>query len=82
MPEEPGIEWITTQEAADLTGYSLQYIRRLVRQERVHARKWMRDWMVDKQALLIYQQQMQQLGEKRFDPWRTGARERKTDGAE
>ena len=36
-------EWITTSEAAALTGYSLNYIRRLVREKRVPAAKWQRD---------------------------------------
>ena len=72
-------EWITTDEAAELTGYSVQYVRRLLRKDRVHAKKWMRDWMVDKKDILAYQRSMQSLGQKRYDPWRTGAREKNQD---
>lgn len=81
MTEKQDTEWVTTSEAADLTGYSIQYVRRLVRNGRVRAQKWVRDWMVDKEALLAYQQSMQTLGDRKYDPWRTGAR-KKEDGAE
>jgi excisionase family DNA binding protein len=49
-------EWVTTAEAAELTGYNVQYIRRLINTGRVHAKKWVRGWMVGKDALLAYQQ--------------------------
>jgi excisionase family DNA binding protein len=75
-------EWVTTAEAAELTGYSVQYIRRLINKGRVHAKKWARDWMVDKDALLAYQQAMTQLGSDRYNPWRTGARKRENNGAD
>jgi len=74
-------EWITTQEAADLTGYSVQYLRRIIRQGRIKARKWVSAWMVDRKALLDYKQEMDSLGLERHNPWRTGAR-RKSDGAD
>lgn len=79
MTEEfrPG-EWITTQEAARLTGYSVQYIRRLINRQRIAARKWGRDWFVNKEALLDYQRTMEQLGRARYDPWRSGRRQRKS----
>jgi excisionase family DNA binding protein len=72
-------EWITTKEAAKLTGYSVQYLRRLVRQERVRSRKWANVWMVDRGALLDYQQEMEGLGQEKHNPWRTGARRKDDD---
>jgi excisionase family DNA binding protein len=74
-------EWITTQEAARLTGYSVEYIRRLVRQGRVVAKKWLRDWIISRHSLLEYQRGMGELGRAKHDPWRTGARQ-KSDGAD
>ena len=47
--------WLTTEEAARLTGYNVEYIRRLVRTKKVEARKWGREWMVSRSALLNYQ---------------------------
>ncbi|MBN1135366.1 MAG: helix-turn-helix domain-containing protein [Anaerolineae bacterium] len=71
-------EWITTAEAANLTGYSVQYIRRLIKKGCIHGKKWARDWLVDRASLLIYQQAMTRLGGAKHDPWRTGARKKVT----
>jgi len=68
VSEEP--EWITTEEATALTGYSPHYVRRLVRQQRVTAQKWSHVWMIDKRALVEYQQQMEALGRAKFSPKR------------
>jgi len=67
-------EWITTAEAAELTGYSVQYLRRMVRQGRVRARKWVNTWMVDRSTLLDYKREMDSLGREKHDPRRTGTR--------
>jgi excisionase family DNA binding protein len=72
-------EWVTTTEAAALTGYGLQYVRRLVRSGKVRARKWANAWMVDRTDLLRYKREIDALGPAKHDPWRTGARQR--DGA-
>lgn len=45
---------ITTDEAARLTGYNLQHIRRLLREGIVQGKKWGRSWMVDKESLILY----------------------------
>ena len=50
MPDK----WITTSEALALTGYNAEHIRRLVRSEKVKARKWGKEWMVDRESLLAY----------------------------
>jgi excisionase family DNA binding protein len=61
-------EWITTKEASELTGYHDTHITWLVREGRVEGRKFGRDWMVDKESLLEYADQMRQLGSARHDP--------------
>jgi len=73
-------EWITTAEAAELTGYSVQYLRRLIKKKRITGKKWARDWLVHGPTLLAYQETMKELGLTKHDPWRTGAR-RKSGGA-
>ncbi len=80
MPDDfdPG-DWITTKEAAELTRYSVEYVRRLVRQEKVVAKKWLRDWVIDRQSLLEYKKTMDKLGRARYNPWRPGGREKKVD---
>ena len=46
--------WLTTQEAAKLTGYNIQHIRRLIRTDKLIARKLGRDWVIDRNSLLDY----------------------------
>lgn len=78
---DPG-DWINTQEAAELTGYSVQYIRRLMRQGRVVAKKWLRDWVISKQSLLEYKKTMDELGRAKHDPWKPGGREKEGKSAD
>jgi excisionase family DNA binding protein len=47
-------EWMTTEEAAQLTGYNPEQIRRLARAGKIKAQKWGNDWMIDKASLLLY----------------------------
>jgi hypothetical protein len=47
-------DWINTEEAVKLSGYSAQYLRRIVRQQRVKAQKWGRDWQISRLSLLEY----------------------------
>jgi excisionase family DNA binding protein len=74
-------EWLTVAEASVLTGYSMQYVRRLTRQGRVKSRKWANTWMINRKGLLDYKRKMDGLGSSKHDPWRTGARH-KADGAD
>jgi excisionase family DNA binding protein len=47
-------DWITTEEAARVTGYDVQHIRRLLREKNVEGKKWGRVWMVNQKSLLDY----------------------------
>jgi excisionase family DNA binding protein len=47
-------EWITTAQAAQITGYNAEHIRRLVRLGKVSSKKWGKEWMIDKASLLAY----------------------------
>ena len=47
-------EWLTVNEAASLSGYHPEHIRRLVRQGAVEAKKFSIVWMVSKDSLLAY----------------------------
>ncbi len=61
-------EWITTTEAAELSGYHPEYLRELIRENRVRGRKFGIVWQVDKQSLLNYLQTGQQSEDKRRGP--------------
>ncbi len=54
--------WLTTVDAARLTGYNLEYVRRLVRTHKVEAKKWGRDWMISQASLLGYKEKEERRG--------------------
>jgi excisionase family DNA binding protein len=82
MPDDfNSTEWITTAEAAELTGYASAYFRQLIKRERLQAKKRGRDWFLKRAEVLAYAKEMERLGSKKYDPWRAGARN-KTNGAE
>ena len=58
-------DWITTAKAAELTGYTLRHLHRLLRLGDVKGRKWGREWQVSRSSLLAYVKTAGELGEKR-----------------
>jgi len=66
-------DWITVGEAAQLSGYHLNYIRRLIRASKVKAEKRSgRDWWIDKHSLQTYVKQMKSLGTDKHNPHLNG----------
>lgn len=62
-------EWLTVEEASVLSGYSIQYIRRLLRSQKVEARKFGRAiWQVNKQGLLDFIREAETSEDKRKGP--------------
>jgi len=73
-PDPP--EWITTTEAAELTGYARAYFRQLIQRGRLHqVEKRGRDWFLSKDEVLAYSKKMKELGSAKHDPWGMGARQ-------
>lgn len=72
-------EWLTTKEAAELTGYTTSYIRKAIYRGRLTGKKLGRDWILKKDEVLAYAEKMKELGPSKHDPWRTGARESETE---
>ena len=58
-------DWITTAEAAELSGYHVDHVRRLVLANKVKARKWGRDWQVSRTSLLAYVRKTEEMGKRR-----------------
>lgn len=56
---------ITTVEAAKLTGFHRDYIRRLVSSGQVKGERLGRDWFVDERSILDYLKDSEQKGKKR-----------------
>jgi excisionase family DNA binding protein len=46
--------WLTVNEAADVSGYHPEYVRQLIREGKVVAKKFSIVWMVSKESLLEY----------------------------
>jgi len=58
-------EWLTTYDAANISGYNPDYIRQLIRSKKVLGRKWGPSWQVSRQSLITYLANTEKLGEKR-----------------
>ena len=58
-------DWLTTYEAARLSNYELDYIRKLVRARKIVGRKWGQSWQVSRQSLIEFLKSREQQGEKR-----------------
>jgi hypothetical protein len=46
--------WLTVNEAAEISGYHPEYVRQLIRDGKVIAKKFSIVWMVSKESLLEY----------------------------
>ena len=46
--------WMTTQEAAEHSGYDIEHVRRLARQGKIGAVKKGRDWWIDVEQFTAY----------------------------
>jgi len=58
-------DWITTEEASEISGYHPHHIRRLLWSGDVKGQKWGQQWQVSRISLLAYVRSMERLGEKR-----------------
>jgi excisionase family DNA binding protein len=61
-------DWITTQQAAELSGYHPEHLRRLIKQGDIEARKVSIVWIIHRPSLLAYLDQAEQSGDKRRGP--------------
>ena len=53
---ENGDGWLTVNQAAEMSGYHPEHIRRLIREGEISARKFSIVWQVNRQSLLDYVQ--------------------------
>jgi excisionase family DNA binding protein len=47
-------DWLTVHEAAKLTGYNPEQIRRIAREGKVKSQKWGTVWMISRPSLFEY----------------------------
>jgi len=58
-------EWLTTSDAARLSGYHVERIRELIREGKIDARKFGPVWAVNRMSLIDYVRTVSKLGGKR-----------------
>ena len=61
-------EWITTSEAAELSGYRQSSIRRSLIAGTIPGEKHGRDWFIKRSDILEYVRRMRELGKKKHTP--------------
>lgn len=65
-----GMEYVSVEEAAEMTGYAPAYIRQLLRQKKIRAEKKGTMWWVNVESLQTYKQEMDSLGTDKYFQWR------------
>lgn len=58
-------DWLTTYEAARISEYELDYIRKLIRAKKILGRKWGQSWQVNRLSLMEFIEEREKQGEKR-----------------
>ena len=61
-------EWITTTEAAKLTGYASSSFRHLILRNKIYAEKRGRDWFLRRDDVVAYAEKMKALGKAKYNP--------------
>jgi len=61
-------EWVTTIEAASISGYHPEHIRELIRDKKIVAVKKGNAWWVDRASLIAYAKAAKQKEDRRHGP--------------
>jgi excisionase family DNA binding protein len=61
-------KWLSVSDAAKLSGYHPEYIRRLIRDGEIEARKFSIVWQVRQTSLSVYVENAKSKNDKRFTP--------------
>lgn len=60
--------WITTSQAAEISGYHPEHLRRLIRAKAIEAQKFGIVWQINKQSLIDYLSQAENIDDQRWGP--------------
>jgi excisionase family DNA binding protein len=63
-------EWLTVSEAAELSGYNPEYLRRLMRDQKIKYRKFSFIYQVNRDSLLEYLKNAENKTDQRYSPKR------------
>lgn len=69
-------DWLTTYDAAEVSGYNPDYIRQLIRSKKVLGRKWGPSWQVNRKSIEEYMKREAKLGERRGAKPKPGSKRR------
>lgn len=58
-------EWISITEAAKISGYHKDTLRKLASQGKIKGRKFVTVWQIDRASLQAYLKRVEMMGEKR-----------------
>ena len=61
-------EWISVKQAAELSGYNEEYVRRLLRTGKVGGRKFVTVWQVNQHSLMSYLEASEESQDQRRSP--------------
>lgn len=61
-------DYVTADEAAEIAGYHVNYIRRLMRAQKIKGRKHGLVWLIERDSLHAYMAKVDALGNRRFGP--------------
>lgn len=61
-------DWLTVEQAAELSGYHPVYLRGVIRSGQIQAKKISFMWFINRQSLIEYISQAEQSGDKRRGP--------------
>jgi excisionase family DNA binding protein len=59
-------DYITADEAADISGYDVQHVRRLMRAQKIKGRKAGLVWLIERDSLQEYLAKVKALGTKKY----------------
>ena len=59
-------DYITADEAADISGYDVQHVRRLMRAHKIKGRKAGLVWLIERESLQEYLAKVKALGTKKY----------------
>jgi len=59
---------ITVQAAAEVTGYNIQYLRRMLRYGALEGVKIGQIWLIDMESLLAYLERVESTSDRRYGP--------------
>ena len=63
-------QWLTVTEAAELSGYNAEYLRRLMRDRKIEHRKFSFIYQVNRESLISYLKMAGSSQDKRYTPKR------------